>query len=292
MDSLDLSPPQEVMKTKTESEPCGVDIELSTDVLIWADVRIDFFIHPVSFPPPLLSSSRCLQISCLTLPCVFQNVGLTSKRKLAFFVIFHTSFYEGSDLIVFHKRNVDMLHKDSSNQMVDQTFQLQVHLKPETKLLFFDSASSNRLIEAQIRSIQLMFTHNEFAISMTLRKGEYLTKESFRNDYVYFIQKGAVEGVLKDDNNAMLQFHSLGNSIPDENNRQNVRVPTLCIFGSGSLVLGADFLYDGTFMSLRAREDKTRVICLVKRGRTVRACQAEGQTTSLLHLSYFRSVHQ
>ncbi|EKX50584.1 hypothetical protein GUITHDRAFT_151194, partial [Guillardia theta CCMP2712] len=206
--------------------------------------------------------------------------------------MFHTSFYEGSNVIIFRKRNVDMLHKDSSNQLVDPTFHMKVHLKPEMKHLCFEGEASDRLIEAQIKSFQLMFVHNEFAITLNLRKGEFLTKESFRDDYVYFIQQGAVEGIVQDDSSGMAHFHSLGNSIPDENNRQNLRVPILCIFGSGSFVPGSDFLYDGNFMSLRAREDNTRVVCLVKRGCALRAYQEEGQTTSMVQLSFCRSVLQ
>jgi len=76
----------------------GTVCALPAGLGLWGDVRIEFFRHANGTPK--------------------------SKRKLAFFVMFNTAFYQGGSQIVFSKSRVDMLHKDKANKVAGPDFKM------------------------------------------------------------------------------------------------------------------------------------------------------------------------
>lgn len=55
-----------------------------------------------------------------------------SRRQLLWFVVFHTAFYHGQREIVFAKKKVDMLHKDSKCQKTDPDFTLTLEMSGDS----------------------------------------------------------------------------------------------------------------------------------------------------------------
>ena len=93
--------------------------------MVWGDVRLDFFKHA--------DSSR------------------QSKRKLAFFLVFHTAFYTGEVSLEFGKKKLDILCKDSKNKKTDSDFEvdLRVSYDPSSHALLSQEETFKKLVMRQ-----------------------------------------------------------------------------------------------------------------------------------------------
>ena len=69
---------------------------------VWGDVRLDFYKHKSSSP--------------------------FSKKKLVFFLVFHTAFYTGEISLEFGKKKLDILCKDNKGKSTDSNFEVDLRI--------------------------------------------------------------------------------------------------------------------------------------------------------------------
>jgi hypothetical protein len=166
----------------------GQVIKLLSNVVIFGDTRVDFFLHK-------------------------SPEGVTdSNRKLAFFVCFNTAFYESESHLTFKKHKVDMLHKmtkiDTDYQV---TFNLdQVHSSPSsqspTENLYFHQLyrQRNMLHESFFNIFLLYGERRSFA------PGDIVLHERTDERVLMYVSSGAVQGVINEICDANHQYHPMG----------------------------------------------------------------------------------
>lgn len=89
----------------------GDIFEIPLNVVIWGDVRIDFYVH----------ADPAQRFSCM-------DLLKKNNRKLFFFCQFNTAFYAGKTEIEFGKLKLDMLSKDRHHIKTDSNFKLKLRL--------------------------------------------------------------------------------------------------------------------------------------------------------------------
>eukprot|EP00960_Hanusia_phi_P041507 755029-Hanusia_phi.AAC.2 len=196
-------------------------VSLPVNVLVWGDVRIEFFRHKSRYK--------------------------TSPRKLAFFCIFNTSFYKQKTFVEFKKSKVDMLNKDRQHRIVPEDFSLRCNLSanPEQNELL--------QLEADFRDIFM-----RFGVRRTFSKGETIVEENTRKRTIFLIVSGSVEGVVNDITDGS-NVHPLGRSAAEAISfgktmgEDCTRVPNIYMLGPGWVVGASPFLSAANTMLFRAR---------------------------------------
>ena len=87
----------------------GDIFEIPLNVVVWGDVRIDFYVH----------TDPTKRFSCM-------DILKKNSRKLFFFCQFNTAFYAGKTEIEFGKLKLDMLSKDRHHIKTDSNFKLKL----------------------------------------------------------------------------------------------------------------------------------------------------------------------
>jgi hypothetical protein len=92
---------------------------------VWGDVRLDFYKHQSSSP--------------------------YSKRKLVFFLVFHTSFYSGEISLEFGKKKLDVICKDNKGRLTDRNFEvdLRISYNPNANELMLQEDKFKALVMRQ-----------------------------------------------------------------------------------------------------------------------------------------------
>ena len=204
----------------------GSLVHVPVGTTIWGDTRIDFFLH----------SGR-----------------KKKKRKLAFFVCFHTSFYEGKDTLSFLKNKVDKLCK---NQHIPAEFELRLMLNQ-------DATHEQLAPEAMFRKLFL-----EHGRLVTYKKHDVVLHERNGADVLLLIISGSVQGVVYDISDKGHNYHPLGCTIPfSERCRHSdsaARFPAIVMLGEGHVLGASQFLSGFGNMEFVARSDTVQVLELGK----------------------------
>ena len=184
---------------------------------VWGDVRVDFYKH----------ASR----------------DKDSKRKLAFFVIFNTSFYKGRSALVLSKARIDMLGKDTQHKLVSKRFYISLN--------FDQRPSADPTLEYEAALWRLVKT---YASRVSYSKGDTIVAENTKRRCLDFIDSGCVEGVCYDI--AIEEYmHPLGRTACEAASigHNNERIPAITMLGSKSVVGVSPFMSSGPTMVYRAK---------------------------------------
>eukprot|EP00960_Hanusia_phi_P054511 762685-Hanusia_phi.AAC.2 len=187
------------------------------------------------------------------------------KRKMIWFLTFNTAFHMTMDKLVFPKRSIDMLHKDKKHSVCDENFRVTLSLS--SSLVRFHSQkmltdSSSHITD--LRNFFDLFKHNSEARKICLKKNEYLIVEGARDERLFLVESGVLEGVIANSRNDSVSYHALGSCVPQFAGQQNLRVPVICIHGKGSILGASQFLNRNSAFGYRVREQEAVVIELRK----------------------------
>lgn len=215
---------------KDRERPDGEVIALPVNAMVWGDTRIDFWLHPTN--------------------------SAAAKRKNLFFTIFHTSFYEHKESIMFRKLKLDLFHKDKHDEKIGHNFYLEAAFAA-------DVAEQQKMLHA----MQQIFA--EHGTQLTFDRGEeIITEEGRRASRLFLIKSGSMEGCVKEVPDSHGQFdHPMGRTIPEEDDFEgtnHMQVPTYTIRGEGSIVGSSQFLNHAFSPAYRARTERVTVLMLEK----------------------------
>jgi hypothetical protein len=212
----------------------GPALELPADVLLDGDTKIEFFRH---------------------------NKERDCKRKLMWFVTFHPAFYTGNTEIVFFKKKIDMLHKDTKCQKADENFKLTLQVAT------VDGPSIQSDFNGHEATAAMEKIFREQGKRIEVKAGEYVISDDMRDAAVSLVEKGVVEAVIatassisKDQApnlHTHREFHPCGTPIPDSNSGLSERVPVSTVLGRGSVVGFSCLVHATHFLMFRAQTDVT-----------------------------------
>ena len=203
----------------------GALVRIPVSVAIWGDTRIEFYLHK----------------------------GGKKKRKLAFFVCFHTSFYDGERELSFLKNKVDKLCKNPS---VLPDFELKLRLSQ-------DPAHDHLEPEVTFRKL---FQENGRLV--TYKKHDVVQHERNAPDVLRLIVAGSVQGLVYEKSDKTHNYHPLGCVIPFPERCRNAegaaRFPAIVMLGQGHVLGASQFLSGFGNMEFLARSDTVQVLELSK----------------------------
>jgi hypothetical protein len=203
----------------------GALVRIPVGVAIWGDTRIEFYLHN----------------------------GGKKKRKLAFFVCFHTSFYDTKSELSFLKNKVDKLCKNPS---VPPDFELKLRLSQ-------DPAHQHLEPEATFRKL-----FQEKGRLITYKKHDVVLHERNAPDVLRLIVAGSVQGLVYEMSDRSHNYHPLGCAIPfPERCRDAVgaaRFPAIVMLGEGHVLGASQFLSGFGNMEFIARSHSVQVLELSK----------------------------
>ena len=237
----------------------GQELELPAGVLLEGDTKIEIFRH---------------------------KTRKDSNRSLLCFVVFHPGFYQNKQEIVFTKKKIDMLHKDTKHKKTDANFKLTLMVASVNadsdatssidldvamqrgKLPGGDDVGSHRISCLFFRSrASMQQCFRSFGIRHTVRKGEHVF-DALSGRSMMLIESGEVECVVtavphhtaeRGEHRRQHEYHPCGFQIPDEDigttTANTKRVPVNMVFGRGRIIGFSNFVSSPQALHYRARTD-------------------------------------
>jgi hypothetical protein len=204
----------------------GELVRIPVRIAIWGDTRIEFYLHK----------------------------GGKKKRKLAFFVCFHTSFYDGERELSFLKNKVDKLCKNPS---VPPDFELKLRLSQDP---------AHEHLEPEV-TFRKLFQENGRLV--TYKKHDVVLHERNAPDVLRLIVAGSVQGLVHEMSDKTHNYHPLGCVIPFPERCRNAegaaRFPAIVMLGEGHVLGASQFLSGFGNMEFLARSASVQVLELSKR---------------------------
>jgi len=203
------------------NDAVGTLVTMPVNTVIWGDTRVDFYLWKKG----------------------------KRKRKLGFFVAFHTSFYQEQTKLSFLKNKVDKLCK---NPDIPSDFELSLHLDP-------DPGHPQLAQETSFRKVFLQ--HGQ---PLMYKRHEIVLHERDQPDMLLLITSGSVQGVVHEitgENTSKNQYHALGCVIPaEELGGDKCRRPAIMMLGEGHVIGASQFVSGFGNMEFVARSDTVQVV--------------------------------
>ena len=183
---------------------------------------------------------------------MYRHKGGTQKdkgsRQLLWFVVFHPAFYQGKSEIVFAKKKIDMLHKDTKCNKADANFFLSLQLS-------LDAQDPVKSLEESTEQAFL-----DFGELRAIRAGDEILPDPHRSELALVIS-GLAECIIDEDTHHWEDqqagaFHPCGNPISGLGERR-LRQPIHTTLGPGHILGMPNFLKSRTSLPFRARTDVT-----------------------------------
>ena len=231
----------------------GEFVRIPVSVAIWGDTRIEFYLHK----------------------------GGKKSRKLAFFVCFHTSFYDGKRELSFLKNKVDKLCK---NPFVPPEFELKLRLSQDP---------AHEHLEPEV-TFRKLFQENGRLV--TYKKHDVVLHERNAPDVLRLIVAGSVQGLVYEMSDRTHNYHPLGCVIPFPERCRNAegaaRFPAIVMLGEGDVLGASQFLSGFGNMEFLARSDLVQVLELSKRafyGQGAAGSESPNTMTGMTHMTSSRN---
>jgi len=199
----------------------GIDLTMPANVTLCEDTKIEMYRHKNAKEP---------------------------SRTLMWFVVFHPAFYQGKTEIVFAKKKVDMLHKDSRCSKADADFTLTLEVS---------TSSDDPTIALEETLHSLFEMHGEVR---NFSAGEQIKYHDDSTGELVLITSGLAEAVVNEEviqsrREHSIHFHPTGFPIPDFGQKAPERVPIHTVLGAGHVLGVSDFLKSKASLPFRARTD-------------------------------------